>query len=111
MIFPLFPSVILGTVNVPVKFVNPDTFNELLIDVLLFNVVEPETFKVDWPDTFNDDDNVDEPDINKLLKSVLLFKLLIDDNTDVVNVENVVVQHKLMDQYITLETKYIDHTI
>ena len=35
--------------------------------------------------------NVDEPDINKLLKSVLLFKLFIDDNTDVENVENVVV--------------------
>ena len=64
----MLPSVILGTVNVPVKFVNPDTFNELLIDVALFNVVEPETFKVDIhvvalfkrvePETFNDDINV-----------------------------------------------------
>ncbi len=48
-------------------------------------------FNVDWPEIFKYDDNVDEPDIDKLLKSVLLFKLLIDNNVDVENVENVVV--------------------
>ena len=38
-----------------------------------------------------DDNNVDAPVINKLLKLVLLFKLLIDNNVDVEKVENVVV--------------------
>jgi hypothetical protein len=38
-----------------------------------------------------DDSNVDAPVINKLLKLVLFFKLLIDNNADVENVENVVV--------------------
>ncbi len=96
----------------PIKFNEADckniekhhvTLNEF-IDVLLITVsiivVVPLTFKfpsifpwfkVDWPDTFKDDDNLDEPETYKLLKSVLLFKLFIDDNVDVENVENVVV--------------------
>ena len=44
-------------------------------------------FKLDCPDTLKDDNNVDDPVINKLLKLVLLFKLLIDNKVDVENVE------------------------
>ena len=48
-------------------------------------------FKVACPETFNDDINVGELKTTKLLKSVLLFKLLIDTTVDVENVEKVVV--------------------
>ncbi len=48
-------------------------------------------FKLDVPDTFNDDKNVDALETNKLEKLVLLFKLSIDDNVDVVKFEKVVV--------------------
>ena len=44
--------------------------------VLLFNVVNP--------DTFNADNNVDALLIKKLEKLVLLFKLVIDKDVDVV---------------------------
>ncbi len=44
-----------------------------------------------WPETFNDDNNVDALETNKLEKLVLLFKLLIDDNVDVENVDKLVV--------------------
>ena len=88
----------------------PLTLNELndvLLTTVSIIVVVPATFKlpmiltwfkVDWPDTFNDDNNVDELDTNKLVKLVLLYKLvvvlyklLIDNAVDVVKVENVVV--------------------
>ena len=53
---------------------------------------------MDCPDTLNDDNNVDELDTDKLVKLVLLYnvevvlnKLLIDNNVDVVKVEKVVV--------------------
>jgi hypothetical protein len=36
------------------------------------------------PDTFNDDKNVDALETNKLEKLVLLFKLVIDQDVDVV---------------------------
>ena len=44
-------------------------------------------FKVVCPDTFNDDINVDESETDKLLKLVLWFKSLIDDDVDVENNE------------------------
>ncbi len=46
-----------------IKLLVPPTFKLPLI----FRV-----FKLDIPDTFNDDNNVESPDINKLLKLVLL---------------------------------------
>ena len=56
-------------VDAPWNIVKPETFNELLIVVILFNNVFPETFNVDkcvdapWniviPETYNDDINVD----------------------------------------------------
>ena len=46
---------------------------------------------MDWPDTFNDDNNVDELETIKLLKLVLLFKLFIDNIVDVENVDKLVV--------------------
>ena len=46
---------------------------------------------MDWPETFNDDNNVDELETNKLEKLVLLFKLFIDDVVDVENVDKLVV--------------------
>ena len=59
----------------------PATFKFPLISTL---------FKLDCPDTLKDDNNVDAPVINKLLKFVLLnkvvdvaFKLFIDNNVDV----------------------------
>jgi hypothetical protein len=62
---------------VPDPMILPTTFNDELIVVALFNVV--------FPDTFNDDNNVDAPETYKLVKLVLLkisvdiaFKLLID---------------------------------
>ncbi len=39
----------------------PTTFNDELIVVALFNVV--------YPETFNDDNNVDSPETYKLVKS------------------------------------------
>ncbi len=55
----------------------PTTFNDELIVVAWFNVV--------FPETFNDNNNVDDPETYKLVKLVLLknsvdlaFKLLID---------------------------------
>ena len=46
-------------------------FNDDIHVVLFDNVVNP--------DTFNDDNNVDELETNKLVKFVLLFKLFIDN--------------------------------
>ena len=81
----------------------PLTLNELnvvLLTTVSIIVVVPPTFKLpfiftvfklDIPDTFNDDNNVDELETNKLEKLVLLFKLLIDDNVDVENVDKLVV--------------------
>ena len=42
---------------------------------------------MDCPETFNDDNNVDELETIKLLKLVLLFKLFIDNIVDVENVD------------------------
>ncbi len=56
-------------------------------------VVVPPTFKLSLtdklsklvdPDRFNDDNNVDEPKTSILEKLVLLFKLLIANDVDVV---------------------------
>jgi len=66
-------------------------------------VVVPPTFKLPLtnklfklvdPDTFNDDNNVDEPKTSILEKLVLLFKLLIDNNVGVEKLENVVLLHQ-----------------
>ncbi len=49
----------------------PDTFNDDIHVVVLFNVVVP--------DTLNDDKNVDAPETNKLVKLVL-FNIIVDVN-------------------------------
>ena len=81
----------------------PLTLNELndvLLTTVSIIVVVPLTFKlpliltlfkVDCPETFNDDNNVDELETIKLLKLVLLFKLFIDNIVDVENVDKLVV--------------------
>ena len=76
-------------ITVSIIVVVPLTF-KLPIILTLFNV--------DWPETFNDDNNVDELDTYKLLKFVLLnivvdveFKLLIDNVVDVESVDKFVV--------------------
>ncbi len=63
-------------VGIPLKFKLPLTFT---------------LFKVVCPETFNDDINVDASETTKLLKLVLSFKSLIDNNVDVENVEKVVI--------------------
>ena len=90
----------------------PLTLNELnvvLLTTVSIMVVLPLTFKlpiiltlfkVDCPDTFNDDINVDEPETIKLLKLVLLFKLFIDHNVDVEKFVKLVV--------LTYPDKFID---
>ena len=90
--------------------VGPLTLNEVN-DVLLITVsiivVVPATFKLPFtvklfklvgPDTLKDDNNVDAPETNKLVKLVLLFKFDIDvlllfiyNCVDVEKFENVVV--------------------
>ncbi len=49
--------------TLPLNIVIPDTFNDDMHVVALYNVVNP--------DTFNDDKNVDAPETNKLVKLVL----------------------------------------
>ena len=80
----------------------PLTLNELnvvLLTTVSIIVVVPPTFKLpfiftvfklDIPDTFNDDNNVESPDIIKLLKFVLInivfnvaCRFDINDNNDV----------------------------
>ena len=87
----------------------PLTLNELnvvLLTTVSIIVVVPPTFqlpfiftvfKLDIPDTFNDDNNVESPEINKLLKLVLLnivfdvaCRFDIDDVVDVEKFEKVV---------------------
>jgi len=87
----------------------PLTLNELnvvLLTTVSIIVVVPPTFKLpliftvfklDIPDTFNDDNNVESPDIIKLLKLVLLnivfdvaCRFDIDDIVDVEKFEKVV---------------------
>jgi len=68
-------------------------------------------FKVDCPETFKDDNNVDEPETNRLLKFVLLkiavdvaFKLFID------NVEFVDNEFKLLNVVVDVAFKlFIDN--